>query len=738
MAVAALTCGSCEGGSRLTCPDSFNMQYTVSRFAYIDTQDNSLTLKCDYSTVALNFSMMDGCSFPNVIYVKIEQCPLFNDSIASVITKLGVNATNVQFLWWELSHSVENGPQTWHLDGLRNLTELQIQSNEFKSFPNKFLENTPLLNKLYITGNILSELPSDFLSYTPEITFLDLGNNKLESISENFLHNVPSLEMLNLWVNQLTTIPPKLFASTPLLGRIVLRDNRLESLDPTLFEGLDNLRNIDLQDNKLQSLPETIFQDCANLTHIYLQHNSIGYIPPNVFRNTSLILLNLGYNKLSNISGVLSSITTLQNVTLHMNEFQNLPGDMFFGTNNIVRLDLQANKIQSIGEGIFKRLSKMKVILLNSNALDRLPPALFRNCISLMRVFMQMNNLSSIPMDTFSDYSDITKLDLSFNRLTFENTTFYHPLNKLASLEEIYLSNNNISTIFAEVLYVFTRLRILDLRYNSISLLSDRELVFLSKNVTLLLQHNNITKIQATKYLGFGSSEKILSINLAGNPIKCDCTMHSFLKVAQFTPPFITNMPYNLLVNDAKETLCSESYASRTISLASVDASKVVCDFPCSLECPCSVRLEDSFIIMDCSNQGLYQSPTFTRKFNQARKHYKLSLDLSKNEYEDISFLSGVEFENLINLDLTNNTISEINETLLPEKLQYLDLRFNNFTAMSEKLVDHINASGITLHLGGNPWSCDCGLKSFHELIRNSYELVRQQLGNFSNFRNRK
>ena len=720
---AALTCGTCEGGSSLTCPSSLDMQYTVSSYAYEASQFGALILKCDYYTVPINLTMMQGCSFPNVIYVKIEQCPLFNESIASVLSKLGVNADIVRFLLWETSHSVGDGLQTWHLEGLHNLTWLQIQNNEFTSFPTGLLQHTPLLQKLYVTGNRVSQLPSDFLSYTPQIVNLDLGTNQLESLPENFLKNVPLLEVLNLWTNQLTSIPPRLFSTTPLLSSVLLRSNNLTVLDNRLFARLGMLRSIDLQVNKLQTLPELIFQGCANLTLVDLQYNEITQLPSNLFNDTALVVLNVGYNKLTNISGVLNNIPTLTNVSIHKNQLQSLSGDVFLGTTNLVRLDLQANKIVHITAGIFNNLSKMKIIFLNNNLINVLPSGLLRNCNSLMKVFMQNNNISVLPSDTFPEYSDMTKLDLSYNRLTFKESVF-NPLNKLASLEEINLSHNNISMVFNEVLYVFTRLKLLDLSYNSINLLTDHELVFLSKNVTFKVQNNNISTIMAGPHLGLVTDEKLLVLELAGNPLKCDCKMHAFLEIAQLKPPFAISNQYNVIIPDADQTICFETKTERNVSLSKVDRTKLVCEFKCSLECPCSIRLHDNFILMDCSDLGLSNPPTFTDIFHSTRKNFNLSLDLSNNEYEYITFLNEIAYNNLINLDLNNNTISDLNATMLPSTLRFLDLSMNNFTAMSVALVERLNSSGMSLHLGGNPWTCDCGLKSFHDFLRDNYELV--------------
>ncbi|KAF2361522.1 Leucine rich repeat 5 [Trinorchestia longiramus] len=707
------------------------MQYSLSFYAFDDKLNQALRLSCDYESPELNLTLLEGCSFPSVVHVKIELCPVFQEPLARVLEKMGVTPGNVRHLVWETSHTLRDGLQSWHLSGLSNLTSLQMFHNEFSSIPNSFLEHTPLLEKVYINGNFLEELPDDILSYTPDVKLLDLGSNKVHSLPETLFQNVPSIEVLNLWKNDISSIPPRLFSNNRVLNTVVLSSNKLTAIDAQLFADMNVLHTLDIQINELSTLPENAFKGCANLTTVSLQFNKIKTLPPNLFEGTSVTVLNLGYNELTNLTTSLNNLPSLQNITLHKNSLSGLDANIFEGSPNVVKLDLQANSIRVLAEDIFNHLTQLKIILLNSNNLEELPSGLFRNCISLLRVFLQKNNLKEIPIDTFPTHesikyssSGIVKLDLSDNRLTLEDSL---ALNQLTSLEELYLANNLVTSVLSDALDIFTRLKILDLRNNSLTSLSDRDLSFMSQNVTLLLQDNSIARVSTTKSLGFGSSDKYISVFLGGNPLNCDCVMYSFLTTAQMIPPFPLNRPFNLIVKDARQAFCAQPENFMDVSLSEVDASKLVCEYSCSFECPCDIRQHDYFILMDCSGLGLHHAPTFTEKYDRVKKHYKLSLDLSNNLYENVSFLIEPEFENLVNLDLSNNTVSELNETYLPLQLRYMDLSFNNFTTMSQEFVDYLNGTGMTLHLGSNPWSCDCELKSFHEFLRNNYELVRDR-----------
>jgi len=718
-----LRCGRCEGGDSLSCPSSFELQYTVEHLPHQDPTSTSLVLTCDFQTVDIDFSLVEGCSFPNVVFVKIQHCPLFNESIATVLRKIGVDPQRVDFLFWDHSHSIENGLQSWHLDGLSNLTAIQVQGNRFKSFPEFFLKGNPQLKKIYITGNEVKQLPNDFLSYTPNVRILDLGNNHIEYIVEKFLENVTLLETFIFQSNKLSHIPDGLFSHTPSLNSLVLRYNAIQEMSSSSLQNLPNLKYLDLRVNNLKTLHKNTFKGCYNLSTIFLDYNEIESLPFDLFQDTSVEVLNLGKNKITNVN-FLANIPTLQNISLFSNEITTLQRSIFEHTPNVVKLDLQLNNIQSIEKGALENLRKMQVVLLNSNRLNDLPDNLFRNCAALSRVFLQRNNISTIPHRTFPAYPNIKKIDLSFNQLSFKRT-FSNPLNSLTGLEEIYLSNNKISTVFNEALLIFTKLKVLDLRNNLLSFLDDRQLSFISKNVTLHLENNNISSIMTTKNIGYGNfEEKILSLFISGNPIVCDCQIHSFLKTAHFNKPFVLADKLNILVEDAEITNCVESYSSNQLSLVDVDFTKVVCDYDCSEICGCKIRLEDRMILINCSSSSLDRAPSFTEQFNKMRKGYKLSIDLSGNHYEGISFLNSRIFENLKHLNLANNSVSFLNHTNLPTSISSLDLRSNNFSSLPLELVKHLNSSGMTLYLSDNPWLCDCELLDFHAFLRENYEQV--------------
>ena len=724
---ASIRCGKCEKGSSLACPNSLQMQYGIELMEYNEDPEGGLRFRCDYASKELNLTWLEGCSFPSVLFVRIQLCPLFSEPVGDVLRKIGVNSEGLQYLWWDTAHLIEEGLQPWHLDGLPNLSSLVIQSNYFQSLPKEFLKSTPLLERLIIKENNFTLLPDDFFSYTPNISTLELGSNNLSRLPDNLLSNLHNLSIVTISGNKLDFLPLNIFQNNSRLKMISLTSNNLESIPEFTFSHLKSLFSLDLRINKIQSLPKNIFSGCSNLSTLLMTHNSLAEFPPDVFRGTALKFANFGYNKLTNLSTAFSNLETLQNLTLHKNLLTTIPKNTFSGSENIVRLDLQANEIQTIEDGAFAQLRKLRIILLNYNVITKVPEYLFADCVSLLQVYMQHNHISSLPLNTFAQNSPLFKLDLSYNTLTFSNP-YVTPLNKLTFLQDLNLSHNNISSIHNDFLFVHLQLKNLDMSHNSLSSLQDADIGFLS-NVSLNLQHNNISSLRISENLQNFNKDKILTLSLAGNPLTCDCTMFQFLNTAQMIPPFPMNMNLNLLITDAESTTCASPESFKFIALPEVNLADLFCDYPCSPDCDCYIKPKDRKLDMDCSDRMLQESPSLLQNFDNVYQLYNIFLDLSGNEYEDVKFLSNFNSTRLVHVNLANNSLSQINETFLPSTLQMLDLRDNNFTTIPENVLTYLNKSSLKLNLGSNPWNCDCDLLKFHEFLRDNFEKVRD--GNF-------
>ncbi|XP_038596078.1 extracellular matrix protein 2 [Tachyglossus aculeatus] len=177
----------------------------------------------------------------------------------------------------------------------------------------------------------------------------------------------------------------------------------------------------------------------------------------------------------------------LTNLELVGNAITSIPDEAFNGILNLERIDFSKNNISSSGIGpqAFKLLKKLKRLYLDGNNLLQIPPDLPSE---LEELKVNENNLQAIDEDSLSELKNLVTLEMEGNQLSEANV---NPLafislkslsylrlgrNKFrtipqglpASIEELYLENNQIEEI-TELCFNHTRnINVIVLRNNKI------------------------------------------------------------------------------------------------------------------------------------------------------------------------------------------------------------------------------------------------------------------------------
>ncbi|XP_015984318.2 extracellular matrix protein 2 isoform X1 [Rousettus aegyptiacus] len=200
----------------------------------------------------------------------------------------------------------------------------------------------------------------------------------------------------------------------------------------------------------------------------------------------------LSYRTISCISADLTQIpplTTPEITSLELsgNSITSIPDEAFNGLPNLERLNLSNNNITSSGIGpkAFKLLKKLMHLNMDGNTLVEIPSELPS---TLEELKINENNLQAIDEESLSDLSQLVTLELEGNDLseTNVNPLAFQPLKSLsylrlgrnkfrivpqglpASIEELYLENNQIEEI-TEICFNHTRnINVIVLCYNKI------------------------------------------------------------------------------------------------------------------------------------------------------------------------------------------------------------------------------------------------------------------------------
>ncbi|XP_074531089.1 lumican [Halichoeres trimaculatus] len=266
-------------------------------------------------------------------------------------------------------------------------TSLYCDHRGLADIPSPLPERTQYL---FLQGNNISSLSSSSMTNITGLRWLILDHNQLQSESldqvalqnqtqlrylfanHNHLSSVPGvlpagLRQLRLAYNQISSVSPDAFQKLHNLTLLLLQGNRLQTLSEGDLKGLINLNLLDLSGNLFSSIPKHLplsvqqlylsnnslseldkdsFEGFFQLKYLRLSHCGLKShgINPQVFNVSSLVELDLSYNKLSTVPTV---PTSLQYLYLEANQIQgfNLTslcrevGPLSYSRMKILRLD---------------------------------------------------------------------------------------------------------------------------------------------------------------------------------------------------------------------------------------------------------------------------------------------------------------------------------------------------------------------------------------------------------------
>ncbi|XP_008579757.1 PREDICTED: lumican [Galeopterus variegatus] len=220
----------------------------------------------------------------------IKYLYLRNNQIDHIDEKAFENVTDLQWLILDYNLLENSKIKGKTFSRLKQLKKLHINHNNLTESVGPLPKS---LEDLQLTHNKITKLGS--FDGLVNLTFVNLQHNQLkeEAVSAAF-KGLKSLEYLDLSFNQMTKLPSGL--PTSIL---------------TLY--LDN--------NKISNIPDEYFKRFTGLQYLRLSHNELADsgVPGNSFNVSSLVELDLSYNKLKSIPTVNEN---LENYYLEVNELE--------------------------------------------------------------------------------------------------------------------------------------------------------------------------------------------------------------------------------------------------------------------------------------------------------------------------------------------------------------------------------------------------------------------------------
>ena len=386
--------------------------------SYIFADNQSLRkLEISSKKLTLNSQSFNGL-------INLTELDLSSNQIAALPDCLFDSCTALKIV--NLSYNNIIKLETPTFKNLVNLEELNLTSNSIKEFDsNVFLCNKELI-KLRLNYNEITQLNEDFFKGLYQLTHLDLAYNQIVSLPKAPLGNC--LKVVNLSSNKFIKLEMSSFQTWVYLEELNLLDNNIERADfSNIFAHNKNLRILNISDNPLTSLNNQSFNG-LNLTELHLRNCQITYLTEELFNGlVNLTDLDLCGNRIMSLpDGMFQNLTNLKDLDLSSNQISELPNRLFHSLVSLENLDLDLNELTNLSKGLFDNLICLKFLNLRRNQISIIPDGIFKNLVSLEELGLEDNHIMSLPKEFFKDLVSLEYLRLENNVIETEDGNFLY------------------------------------------------------------------------------------------------------------------------------------------------------------------------------------------------------------------------------------------------------------------------------------------------------------------------
>ncbi|XP_071578796.1 uncharacterized protein Atk [Temnothorax nylanderi] len=602
--------------------------------------------------------------FPQRIGNALEEIWLINNDLSHVAEIRSVLEALPRLKFLDASHNQLEEIPFGALRGHPTLERLHLNHNRLAFLQRETFTAMPALRELRLKNNSLSNLLEAPFWNLPALKGLDLSENYFRHVEPRLFTNLPNLRRLDLSGNAIGLIEPESFLGTPVLEHVNISGNALSVLHPLTFRHLTNLYELDvglnrmlevvpglpkdiehlhMPKNRIVALPTVSSQDLAlpALRSLDLSSNGIERIPPGALADLpNLRKLNLGYNALRLLDdGVFDGLTGLEQLDLRCNRLVTLHGRSFRPLKSLMDVNLRGNRVEVLRPDIFQENTRLQRVDLSRNNLAQIPHATFTNTRDLRELYASHNTLTELP-GSLHGLTALRVLDLSFNKL---NILSPETLSSLSSLLELKLVRNHIRELREGAFDGLPRLSLIDLENNDLRVIERNAIRALPELQAVRLGRNRLQSIPSG---AFTELPLLQSAELQENRIQ-EIASNAFI-----------NVPHLLFLNLSHNHLPDLEY----VGLEGLRSLEV--------------------------------------------------LDLSYNRLSRVSSDSLAAMEWLVELKMDNNRICAVHGSPFDDmpRLRVLSLRSNRMTAVSENAFKRLRSNIAVLDIDGNPLSCSCGM----------------------------
>nr|XP_027186274.1 receptor kinase-like protein Xa21 isoform X2 [Cicer arietinum] len=540
-------------------------------------------------------------------------------------------------------------------------------------------------------NNFHGELPRELLQLH-RLKFLNLSYNDFVGEIPSRIGDLSKLQHLDIGHNNIVGFIPQSISNLSILEYLDWSSNLIKGTIPHVIGQLHQLRILDIRNNKLSGIIPKTISNMSSLEEIHLSNNSLsGEIPKEIGGLTQLRIANLEYNMLfGNISSMFNN-SSLQVIDVGFNNLSGiLPSNVCEGLPNLRFLYLFANDLSGRIPTVWRNCKELEDLELSSNNFDKGPlPADIGNLTKLQYLYLYGNNLEGeIPFSLFN-ISSLIVVDLDKNNLNGSlPQEMCHQLPQLAifsvhanhfegiiprsigncTLQYLSLTDNFFTGILPSNMGSgLPNLQELHLYANNFVGRIPNTISNASNLVKFDLSENEFSGIIPNS---FGDLRFLMLLNVAGNNLTTDDS----LEINFFTS--LTSCRYLIYLQVSENSLLSKlpnSIGNLTIGHFWADSCGIKGNIPLQ------IGNMSSLVRLSLSMNNLNGSIPSTIK----GLHKLQSLNLSYNALQGSIVNEVCEIRNLNELDLTNNMFSGVLPTCLGNmtSIRKFDIGSNRLTS---------------------------------------------------------
>lgn len=619
-----------------------------------------------------------------------EQSERYN----SIITCNFVDADELQYVNYQQRNEECSGRYYYCNKPFNDYYALIVKRSNIKVLSQFVVKKLLPLKSIKISDSNMQIIENGTFEHFVNLLEVDLSKNNLTSLPSMLFASNAMLKIIDLSNNIISSVQNKTFL-TQNLKCLNLRNNRIQKLD---FKLPQSVINLDLSFNSITFILNDLFSNLTRLAELRLSHNHLHTLPTGLLTaNTNLEVVDFSYNNISAVGNIVFFLHSIENLNLQNNNLEKIDFTLPF---SLVVLDISFNKVHSIKHEIFVGLNVLITLKLNNNLLETIPWELFNPLNKLENVDLQNNRISVLPNKLFAFNNYLKIVNLAKNRIStveqlsvFSDSIEYLNLtnNKLhylnftlpSSLLCLDLSSNLINSVYNLSFFNTTNIKEIHLNNNVLQSIPSDLFKQLNNINYINLQDNNIV-VLPKRLFNFNISSN-LTLNLSNNSI-------TSLSEDTFPPHGITNlyMQHNKLKKINYKLPSSLLYLNLSSNLIQAIENH-------------SLNKLTSLQSLWLSNNLLKELPPGYFKTLKSLQNLYLS-----NNRLTLVFGTFTGLNNLILLDLANNSITNLQEQMLFDLTNLVTLDISNNFLIKFNTVDikkHMK-NLRTIYMDGNKFQC--------------------------------